>query len=282
MKHYMNKKKIVSYEKIAWILIPLLIFFAEGCRPVKEMKPVTEIPHYETETIIKHLKSNQSEFDWFSARFTGNIILDDRHHDISGTIRIKKDEAIYVSLSPVLGIEIARAIITTDTVKFLNRLESSYYIGHIGFLNSMLRTSFDYDMLQALLIGNDFSNYSTGFFTSREDQGLIMLNDTARQSLHNTCEHNPVIFNQYLWIDPNNHKIRKNLITEKSAKSSIRAEYGSFRQIQGEELPTKLNLLIADPVYYADLSLQYLRISLNEPQQMNFNVPSRYEPIKFE
>jgi len=258
------------------------MILAEGCRPVKEMKPVHEIPYYEPETIIKHLKSNQSEFDWFAARFTGNIIFEGQHHNISGTIRIKKDEAIYVSLSPVLGIEIARAIITPDTVKFLNRLESSYYVGHIGFLNSMLRTSLDYDMLQALLVGNDFSNYSTGSFISREDQGLIMLNDTARQSLYNPYGHHPMIFNQYLWIDPDNHKIRKNLITEKSADRSIRAEYGSFRQIQGEKIPTTLNLLISDPAYYADLSLQYLRISLNEPQRMNFTVPSRYEPIEFE
>ncbi len=278
----MNKYHLTSYKKIIFLLISLFAFLTEGCRPVKEIKPTPDIPYYKPEVILEHLATNQSDFEWFSARFTGNVLWGNQNHNISGTIRIKKDEAIYISLSPVLGIEIARAIVTPDTVKYLNRLESTYYIGHIGFINSMLRTSLDYNMLQAILVGNDFANYQTDSFTTSEEDGLIMLHDPKRQSLNNHPGHQPLIFNHYLWVDPENHKIRKNLVTEKSVQRSIKAEYDNFQQIGGEKIPAKIDLMISDPGYHADLSLQYLRITLNEPQRMNFTVPSRYEPIDFE
>ncbi len=278
----MNKCRNFSDNKTAVFLILLFIVLAGGCRPKKEIKPVHEIPDYKPEEVIENFKNNQSEFDWFSARFAGMVNWENQKFDISGSIRIKKDEAIYISLSPMLGIEIARTIITPDSVKFLNRIESSYYKGHIGFINNFLQTSLDYDMLQAILVGNDFSNYTIGSFNTSEDNGLILLHDPKRKSLVNPPLQTSLPINQHLWIDPETHKIRKNSIAEKSTKHSIEAEYKEFENIEGELLPTKLSLMIFNPVKYADLSIKYLRVSLNEPQQMNFTVPSRYEPINFE
>ncbi len=258
------------------------MLFLEGCGLKRELAPTPVEPYYKPESVMKQVLSNQSKFNWFSARFTGNVVLQNQSHNVSGTIRIEKDEAIYISLAPILGIEIARIIITPDTLKFLNRIESSYYIGHIGFLNSMLQTSFDYEMLQSLLIGNDFSGYNTDAFAIIENEGHIVLHDPERYSLKNPHTSKSTVINQYLWIDPANKRIKKNIIREPGTQRSISAEYNNFEQIQGEKIPAELNLLITDANSYANLSLHYLRINLNEPQQMIFSVPSRYKPIDFE
>ncbi len=278
----MNKYQNYICKRLLILLIPLILLFVKSCGPVKEIAPTPVTPYYTPESVMEQIENNQSEFDWFSARFAGTVMWQNQNHNISGTLRIKKDEAIYISLAPVLGIEIARAIITPDSLKFLNRLESSYYIGHIGFLNSMLNTSFDFEILQALLIGNDFEGYNKDSFVIVEDENHIILHDPERYALKNPHESKSMVFNQYLWIDPTNNRIKKNIINELGLQRSISAEYSNFEQIKDEKIPVKLNLLFSDPSSYADLSLQYMRISLNEPQQMNFSVPSRYEPIDFE
>ncbi len=44
---------------------------------------------------------------------------------------MEKDKAIFLSVAPFLGIEVARVLITPDTVKFINRLQSRFFVGDI-------------------------------------------------------------------------------------------------------------------------------------------------------
>lgn len=276
----MNKHSFLIFKKTIIYLIIIFLFFT-GCRTIKKTELAPEIPEHKPEKILKSFNKNQSDFDWFSARFTGSINWENKRHDISGTIRIKKDEKIYISISPILGIEIARTIITPDTVKFLNRINSTYYIGHMGFINSFLHTSLDYDILQAILIGNDFTKYENNSFKTSTENGLVMLHDPNRQPLINPNDNQTKAIEQNLWIDPDTYKIRKNLIRDISTQHKIKAEYEGFKDMQDETMPTNINLAFSGNGYNADLSLQYMRLSINEPQEMKFSVPSRYKPIDF-
>ena len=278
----MNKHKNFLRKIVLLLLGPLIVLMIDGCKSIKEMSPTTVIPDYTPERVLENLKKNQSEFDWFEARFTGDVWFAGENHNISGTIRIKKDETIYFSLAPVLGIEVARVIVTPDTVKFLNRLESSYYVGHIGFINSTLRTSLDYDMLQGLLMGNDFSEYESDSFVTSEENGLIKLHDPERRQVRSPGSGQTFVLDHSMWVDSESFKIKKNTITEITEERSVKAEYNDFKNIEGETIPTKVDFLISDGNYNADFSLQYVRISLNEPREIKFSVPSRYDPIDFE
>ena len=80
------------------------------------------------------MQNNQPAFDWMSTRFSGSVLWDGKTHSIAGSMRIRSDSAIYISIAPILGIEIARAIITPDSVKLINRLESTYYSGDMKIL----------------------------------------------------------------------------------------------------------------------------------------------------
>ena len=68
-------------------------------------------------------------------------------------LRIRKDSVIWMSITSI-GIEAARVIITQDSVKLIDRLKKQYFLGDFKYINQLLGADLDYQMLEALLIGN--------------------------------------------------------------------------------------------------------------------------------
>ncbi|MBT9393301.1 DUF4292 domain-containing protein [Hymenobacter sp. NST-14] len=73
---------------------------------------------------------------------TGNINL-----------RIRKDSVIWISAS-LIGIEGGRIYITRDSVQVLDKLHREYYAGDFEYLSQRLNVPVNFEMLQALLLGN--------------------------------------------------------------------------------------------------------------------------------
>ena len=47
---------------------------------------------------------------------------------LKGQLRIQSDSLIWLTFSPALGIEAARVLLTNDSVKFINRLNKTYFL----------------------------------------------------------------------------------------------------------------------------------------------------------
>ncbi len=85
-----------------------LIVFLTGCNTVRRTirEPLKE---QGSEFLFSNLKSNELKYSRFSARFSASFTRDKNETSFSGQIRIQKDSLIWISISPVLGIEMARA-----------------------------------------------------------------------------------------------------------------------------------------------------------------------------
>ncbi|MFO7873877.1 MAG: DUF4292 domain-containing protein [Bacteroidales bacterium] len=273
----MNKKDIVLI-KLRLFQIIILLLFMTACGPLEEVVD-PDIPREEvlvSET-LSSLKDREATYDFFSTRFSGNAEINRNNISLSGNIRIKKDSAIYISVAPFLGIEIARLLITPDTVKFINRAEGTYFSGDVRFINNMLNASLDYYMLQALLVGNDFDHFSSTSQEATYDENRVLLQSEARYPVRES--HQPVMFEQSLWLDIDSYRIRENLLYEPITRRSLRARYSDFEEIQGEQVPTGVYLTFIEPDSRAELTLQYKRTSINEPESISFSIPEDYRPM---
>jgi hypothetical protein len=270
----MNKyfpKNLIAVVFLLFALISL-----EGCKikkhTVKEEAKVFETP----EDIFAELNHNTAEFEWFSTRFSGNVIWGGRNQSIGGAIRIRKDSAIYISVTPALGIEVVRLIISPDSVKYVNRLENNYYVGDNSFINKMLGTNLDFFMLQSLLTGNDFPHFETTYFIMSIEREMVKLSNQHRRKIGNPS----VVLSQNIFIETNNFKIRKNNISDNSGKN-ISAAYGDWALIEDQLFPTTVELVFKDKSTHAELFLKLNKMDINLPQNMSFRIPPRYEEISF-
>jgi len=130
-------------------------------------------------------KMNEQEFDftWMEARLNVSFILDKQQTDINGQIRIRKDSVIWLTLSPALGIEASRMLFSQDSIHYLNRLDKTFFQGEFGFLNELLKTNIDFDMLQAFITGNDFQLFETSSFRATVDGDQYKLLSTGRRKM---------------------------------------------------------------------------------------------------
>lgn len=81
------------------------------------------------------------------------------------------DSIIYLNLNRS-GIELARVVLTPDSVIYVNKLEHEYYAGDYAFLRRIFGFPLDFDMVQSLLNGVDFKNFDDSLQRVEEDGKL--------------------------------------------------------------------------------------------------------------
>jgi hypothetical protein len=233
--------------------------------------------------LFSKLKEKELKFEWLTAKFSADYKNKDTEHSFGGQIRIRKDSLIWISLSPMMGIEVIRLMVSQDTVKFINRMNNTYFIGDYDYLNKFLNTNIDFDILQAFLIGRDLSFYDNDHFKATVDGTLYKLTTTDRQKLKKyvkTSEEEVKAFIQNIWLDPETYKITQADVKEvKREKQRLEATYSSFEPVQGQLFPMKIEYNI-----YADNNIfstaTFSKVTIDEPQQFPFKIPASFKPVK--
>lgn len=242
--------------------------------PIKEEGP---------EYLFSKLKQNELKFNTFEAKFSIEYNQNRTYHDFKGQIRMVKDSLIWISFNQDLGIEIARVMITEDSVKFLDRFNKKYLNTDYNFINNFLNTNIDFGILQSIILGNDFEYYEMVEFKASIDGGLYKLSTSGRSKLKKyvrNVEDAERIFLQNTWLNPENFKIVQVKLKELTKDSKkLTADYSDFMDINGQIFPSEVGYLIeADEAI--SVEVKYNRITLNEKLRFPFNIPSKYSSAK--
>jgi len=273
----MNKFNIKFFLGI--ILLTLILFSCKTTRTIIK-EPIKE---YGADYLFEQLKKNELKFNFFSAKFSIVYINDKNKVSFRGQIRIKKDSLIWISFSPALGIEVARLMITDDSVRFINRINDTYFIGDYDFVNDFLETNIDFDIIQSFITGNDFTYYENGKFRASIDSKEYRLSTAARSKLKKyvkESEENPKVFIQTIWLNPENFKISQVHIKEiKKENIKLEAIYDDFIFIDQQLFPSNINFhVLAEN--NIKLSVDYSKIIINKPLRFPFKIPRKFTQIQ--
>jgi hypothetical protein len=260
----------------------LTMNFLSSCKTTRSVikEPIKEEG---ADYLFTKLKENELKFEWFEAKFNLDFVLDKKKTSFRGQVRMRKDSAIWVSFSPALGIEMARLLITNDSIFYLNRINKVYFIGDYNSVNQRFGTNLDYDVLQSILLGNDLTFYEEGKFRVSYDSKEYHLVTAGRSKLKKyvkTKEDATRVYIQNIFLDPQTFKITKMKIKELAQDNNkLDAFYSDFKELDGQLFPHHLNFDIAatSPVI---VDIYYSRIDLVSPQRLPFKVSSKYERIR--
>lgn len=261
-------------------ILVLSILTQMSCRTTRSTikKPLkAEGPEY----LFNKLKQNELQFDMLSAKFSLDLIIDKKKTSFNGQIRIKKDSLIWVSFTPALGIEVARLLISQDSVKFINRINNTFFIGDYQFLNDFLETSIDFDVLQSFIIGNDFQYYEIAKFRAGIDAMEYKLSTAGRHKLKKFVkEHEvPQVFIQNIWLDPYNFKITKvdiKQLTDENRK--LKAYYGDFQSLNEHLFPYNMRFEIASETKVL-VDVNFGKVIVDKPIRFPFKIPDKFTRI---
>ncbi len=255
----------------------LLIFFLASCSTVRRTirEPLKEQgPEY----LFSNLKSNELKYTKFSARFTTSFTQQKNETSFSGQIRIQKDSLIWISISPVLGIEMARLLITNDSIKYMNRIDNYYFVSDFNYINSLINSTLDFDMLQAFLTGNDFSFYENSSFKAGIDNQEYSLLTTNRRKLKKYVRNNQLINIpiQHIWLSPETFKISRVLVREtQQGGRKLEGKY-EYMNTGNQLVPEKLSFDLETSENKNQIDVRYSKVTLNDSIAFPFRIPSKY------
>ena len=113
-----------------FIFLLAVILLCISCRTTKK---VTEAPlpvKLKGDNVIElfdSMMAHQFTYTWLSAK--ADVEYTDRNNETSSfdvNLRMKKDSAIWISITPLLGIEVARVLVTPDSMRILDRIGKTY------------------------------------------------------------------------------------------------------------------------------------------------------------
>lgn len=273
----------MNFKQLAFIaLLGIIIGSLPACKSKRSVIK-TPIKQEGPEYLFSKLRQNELKFNTFQARFTIEYNQNRTYHDFKGQIRMVKDSVIWISFNQDLGIEIARVMITEDSVKFLDRFNKQYLITDYTFINKFLNTNIDFGILQSIILGNDFEYYEMVEFKASVDGNLYRLSTSGRSKLKKyvrNVEDAERIFLQNTLLNPENFKIVQVKLKELTKDSKkLTADYSNFKDIYGQLFPNEVKYLIeADDAI--NVKVDYNRITLNESLRFPFNIPSKYTSAK--
>lgn len=265
------------------IIFAIAGIFAASCTTQRKVirQPLKELGD---SIVFSKLKQSELSFEQLSLKFSAKVVIDKKKTNINGQARIIRDSVIWVSFTPALGIEAARVLILKDSVKFMNRIDNTYMLTDFTFINNNLNSCFDFDMLQALIIGNDLRYYENDKFKASVENGQYKLHTLNRHKLKKFVRNNSdfqKVLIQSIWINPDNGKIQSVHIKEVVDKENkkLEAVFSSFQDLNGQLFPFHIEYKISSEKEIR-VTIDFTKVRINESVTTPFNIPDDYSKLR--
>ncbi len=233
--------------------------------------------------LLEQMEKAETKFEYFNARCAISVVGDKKNKiDLKGQIRIKKDSIIWMSLSPAFGIEVARLVVTEDSVRFINRLDKTYFDDDFSFIQQMFSSTIDFDLFQALLTGNDLSWYDDENFKASVEAMEYRLTaaQRVRRKRYLKQQDTAKFLVQSIWLNPDNFKINRLNIKEFGDETKrMQACYDAFEPINGQLFPSSIRFDISGAAK-AGLRLECNKMEIDQPLEFPFRIPENYQKMK--
>ena len=275
----MNKSKVVY-----WLFIIFIGSLTFSCKVQEKNNVKLKIKTRSPNFLVKKLKSYEFQFETISAKAAVSVIDSaDKKKSFKTHIRIRKDSVIWMSITS-FSIEAARVTITKDSVKFINRLNKEYFIGDFSYINRVFGTDLDYQMMEALLIGNSLDFDVNERVNSRVDRKkeLYYLGTVKKRKVKKELKKEKVKIKGeglVLWLDPISFKVRELLLTSPGNHRSLAGAYSDYKEVEEQLIPFELRFLLK-ATRSNTLEIKYSKFSSGKSLAYPFKISSKYVQIQ--
>lgn len=218
--------------------------------------------------LFKKLVSNQLDAEWLSG--SARISYNDGNQRLgfSGTIHARKDSLIWINVRKI-GFEVARVLMTPDSVYVIDRFNNQYAIEPLDYLTRMLELPADFSIVQAILWGNPVFFGKGPYGWAKETDVYRLYNDNA-----------PIKTNY--WLHPEQFRLTKMSFDDPAAARKMLIEQGNFQPVNGSDYFSyfrKLQLTSEETGSIA-LELEFSQVEYNVPKEIRFEIPERYSRMR--
>tara|TARA_B100001093_G_scaffold235965_3_gene226129 strand:+ start:2210 stop:2968 length:759 start_codon:yes stop_codon:yes gene_type:complete len=249
-------------KKSGLIVVGLLMVM--GC---KSLKPVATTNAIDTSlrsrALQNHIEDNALQYQSLQWRGQALIEREGKRQKISVTLRLKKDEGIWVSGSVI--IPLALAFITPKQLQFYEKLNRQYAQIDYGQVKNLIGAQVDYKMVEHIITASPLDKRALKRAKITFTQNTYVLSSKKRRV-------------SLIW----EYDAAFRLISQQISndKTTVRIDYNDYKLIDNQWIPEQLSATLLGADKSTKLKLQSKQTQLNRKFKMPFEIPKGYAKIK--
>ena len=230
------------------------------------------------EAFFTSVVEHKFRFNTLSSRM--KLEFSGRQQEFSSRVNLKMiyNDRIQLSIQPLLGIEVFRIEVTTDSVKILDRMNKRYMVDSYDNLKGETEIDFNFQNLQALFTNQVFVPGESEI-SSKHFRRFRMTKDDNSAELK-LKDRNGIFYTFTAGAD---EKLLSTNIEDPSNKQIITWNYTDFQTINKQQFPFKMTArLLEGDISQGTATLTFSSPEINSPLTTDFKIPSGYERVTSE
>lgn len=290
------------------LLVSAIALLSSGCTNMRRLERGKPIRSESASAILRKHVATLAQPEWSAMRMQVDTDFNGESSAFKVNVRMRRDSAIWLSITPALGVEAARILLTRDSVRFLSKVPGNRfgYAGDYSAFDSILGTEFTYAMVQHILVGEGINLFDEDSkYVSKvdgrehlliskykrrvrrlvgvkdkeinpEDSLIVGASAAVQERVMNRSDDEDLLVKRY-WFDGLGFQLTRTRFDDLYNERSVEIGHGSFEPEAGGWIPHKTVLTIASPLGTQVISMEILRARYDKRYDMPFEIPDDIE-----
>jgi hypothetical protein len=256
-------------KNISVLLIGLLLIGCKARQAAVSESSAAGKKAVAADTLIARHYQSAAVYKTLNIRAKAHYQDEQNEQNVSAEIKIEKDRKILVSVR-VLGITMAKALITPDRVQYYAKLDGTYFDGDFAKLSKWLGTPLDFGKVQNLLTGIALDDLTKG----RYDFSV----DGKRYKL--SAEENGIL--KTFLFEAGKALLKSESLAQAKPGRTLRIDYPGYSDYPSGALPSEINIEAVQEKGKTNIDIEYGQATFNEDLSFPYSVPDGYERINID
>ena len=202
----------------------------------------------------------------FTGKAKAKLAVNGDENDCTLNIRINRDQKIWISITAIAGLEVARALITPDSIQVVNRFQNIYLKKPFSYVYRYAGSQVNFKTIQSLLVGNAIGELlNTNATLSPEGSNTLVSGNLKGEILYK------------LLLGPDLRATQTNLVNQ-YAGQTLEVTNRVFTQSAGRLLPSEIDINSTAPRNKVVANLRYTQLEFDRELEYPFSIPKSYQP----
>lgn len=256
------------WKVIVYMGVLVIVLASSSCKSKNVLVGGEVESDIKPQRIIENHYKNDLDFKTMSGRVKIDYSDGKGSQGVTVSLRVKKDEVIWLS-APLSVIKI---MITPDRVQFYNKLDNTYFDGDFSYLEELLGTKLDFQMVQNLLLGQAILDLRDQKYYAATVSDHYQLKPVRQSDKYKTL----------FLLEPSNFKMMLQQISQPSALRMLSITYKNYQKVTGKVLPNQIEIKAVDKEHKNQIDIEYNNVVFDKELNFPFSIPSGFKPVELE
>ncbi|MFN7117539.1 MAG: DUF4292 domain-containing protein [Saprospiraceae bacterium] len=246
-----------------FIFLAIIVIVLSSCGASKK-GTLGKLDRATPDFLLKSMVANQVNLQWLDGRAKIDFSDENTSMGATATIRIKKDSVIWVSVRK-LGFEVARALVTKDSVYIIDRLNNEYDIKGLDYLQREYNLPANFESVQAILLGNPIFFTTNGLQSEAAENAYHLYGKSTNMDTH-------------YWLDQKSLQLKQMNFKDLNDNREVNVKLEDYQPIANNQNFSYLRKLELNSRQTGNVKvdIQFSQLEINSPKDIRFEIPNKY------